>query len=135
MSHYTTLQTRISDIETLVEALADMGFEDVEVFDQARPLVGWLGDRRSQGAEVIIRRCHVGQASNDIGFTRGADGTFEALISEYDRSSYDHAWLGRLAQRYAYRKTRKALSAEGFDLVAEAMDDSRRIHMTVRRMA
>ena len=33
MSHYTVLHTQITDAETLVAALADLGFADVEVYE------------------------------------------------------------------------------------------------------
>lgn len=43
MSHYTTLDTTIVSTEFLVQALADLGFADVEVHEAAQPLVGWRG--------------------------------------------------------------------------------------------
>ena len=135
MSHYTTLATTIQSVDHLVAALADLGFDDVEVHALAQPLVGWRGDIRTDTAEVIIRRRHVGGASNDIGFARNADGRFEAVISEFDSPRFDAEWLGRLTQRYAYRVARDTLSAQGFDLAEESMDDDRQIHMVVRRMA
>ncbi len=135
MSHYTVLETRITEAETLIEALADLGFAHVEVHATAQPLVGWLGDRRENRAEIIIRREYLGGASNDLGFARRPDGRFEALISDYDRSTYDEAWLGRLTQRYAYRLARKVLASQDYTLAEEHMDDDRKIHMTVRRVA
>lgn len=135
MSHYTVLQTKIQDTRLLVQALEDLGFAEVEVHTAAQPLVGWLGDSREQRAEVIVRREHVGPGSNDIGFARRADGSFEALISEFDRDTYDHLWLGRLTQRYAYRKARETLAAQDFDLVEEEIDQDGRIRCTVRRVA
>ena len=135
MSHYTVLQTRLHDTRLLLESLADLGFIDVELHETPQPLVGWRGDFRQQRAEVIIRRRHVGQASNDIGFARRPDGSFEAIISDYDRERYDEAWLGQLNQRYAYRLTRETLAGQDFDLVQEEIDEQGTIRCTVRRMA
>jgi hypothetical protein len=135
MSHYTTLATAIVSAEHLVAALHDLGFDEVERHDTPQPLVGWLGDTRGNKAEVIIRRRHVGIASNDIGFARTGDGRFEALISDFDRARHGPEWLGRLTQRYAYRVARDTLAAQDFDLVEESMDEDRTIRMTVRRMA
>ncbi len=135
MSQYTTLQTRISDLDLLIEALADLGLDDPDVFETAQPLNGFMGDERQQTAELIIRRRHLDSVSNDIGFARAADGFFVALISDYDRRRYDADWLGKLSQRYAYRKTREVLASQGYDLVEENLDEGRRIHMTVRRTA
>jgi hypothetical protein len=106
MSHYTTLATEIVSAEHLAAALGDLGFDEVEVYDTPQPLVGWLGDSRDTEAEVIIRRRHVGLASNDIGFARNANGRFEALISDFDRHRFGPEWVSRLTQRYAYRVRR-----------------------------
>ena len=135
MSHFTTLQTQFVDVDSLIKALSDLGFEDVEVHETAQHLNGWRGDQRQQTAEVIIRREHIGSASNDIGFKQNEDGTFEALISEFDRKKYSTEWLNRLTQRYAYHVAREKLKQQGFDLVNEEKDENGRIHMTLRRLS
>ncbi len=135
MSHYTVLKTRITDAETLVAALADLGFANVEAHKMPQPLFDWQGVERRTRAEIIVRRKYLRGASNDMGFARTADGTFKALISDYDLDTYGEAWMGRLTQRYAYRLARKVLAEQDYTLVEESMDDQRKIHMTVRRMA
>ena len=135
MSHYTTLQTAFVSAEHLVQALEDLGFDDVEVHEQAQTLVGWLGDARENKAEVIIRRKHLTAGSNDIGFARRADGPFEALISDFDRPRFNGQWLGRLSQRYAYRVARDMLAEQGFNLVEESIGADNKIHLCVRRAA
>src|SRR5262245_6955541 len=67
MAHVTTLRTQITDIKALCAALTDLGFNDVEVHDQAENLHGFRGDQRQQTAEVIVRRKHLGWLSNDLG--------------------------------------------------------------------
>ena len=99
MSHFTNLKTRITDSDALIK---NMGSRQVEVHPTAQSLYGCQGDVRQQTAEVIIRRKYVGRASNDIGFKRGEDGTFDAVISDDDRRKYSEEWLNRLTQRYAY---------------------------------
>jgi hypothetical protein len=88
MSHFTTLKTQITDVKALQAALADLGFPNVEIYTTAEHLYGYQGDVRPQTAEVIVRRKHIGWLSNDLGFKRNAAGSFDAIISEYDRSKY-----------------------------------------------
>jgi len=133
MSHYTVLRTQFVDVDALVKALADLGLTHVEVYEKPKHLRGWLGGVRLRSAEIIIRRKHVGKASNDIGFKRQAGGTYTAIISEYDRRRYTDEWLGRLAQRYAYHVTLAKLTEQGFELVTREQEKSR-IHLTLRRM-
>lgn len=134
MSHFTKLRTRIVDIDALLKALFEMGFKTVEVHETAEHLYGYQGDKRKQTAEVIIRRKHVGRASNDIGFKRREDGAFDAIISDYDRSKYSQDWLNRLTQRYAYHAARAKLEEQGFVLVTEEAEEGERIHLVLRRM-
>ncbi|MCR4413936.1 MAG: DUF1257 domain-containing protein [Thermoguttaceae bacterium] len=135
MSHFARLRTQIAEVEHLVAALADLGFGDVEVSETAQHLCGYQGDLRPQRAEVIIRRQHLGPLSNDLGFKRRGDGTFDAIISDYDRARYSGQWLGRLTQRYAYHAARAKLAEQGFTLVREETDDTGRIHLVLRRSA
>ena len=103
MSAYSTNKTIFKDKDCLLKALAEMGFDSskVEVHDTATNLVGYHGDKRADVAEIIIRRRYVGSMSNDIGFKKNTDGTYEAIISEYDSSRYSSAWLGKLSAAYA----------------------------------
>lgn len=135
MSAYTTLQTRIVSTPHLRMALEDLGFSDVEIYDEPQPLKGWLGDTRSDRAHVIIRRKYLNAASNDLGFRRLKDGSFEALISDFDRPRYNERWLQKLSQRYAYHVAKEQLLEQGFHLVEEAVEPNRTIRLTLRRMA
>jgi hypothetical protein len=134
MSHFTTLKTQIADVKALRAALADVGFSDVEVYETPQPLYGFMGDAREQRAEVIVRRKHLGWLSNDLGFKRNASGTFDALISDFDRRKYSGEWLDRLTQRYAYHAARARLEEQGFVLTSEEKTKDGRIHLVLRRM-
>src|SRR6186997_1234315 len=103
MSHYTRLRTRLTRQDILVEALNSVGFAQVESHTEPQPLYGYLGDERSQKAEVIVRRKFVGEASNGLGFRRTKEGSFELVVSEFDArdGSFDARWLGGLQVAYA----------------------------------
>jgi hypothetical protein len=133
MSHFTVIRTQIVEVRALVKALEDVGFKNVEVHELAQHLYGYQGDVRAQTAEVIIRRKNIGPASNDIGFKRQKDGTFDAIISEYDRSRYTKDWLNHLTQRYAYHAVTERMAEQGFEVVEEENQQDRTIHLTVRR--
>ncbi len=134
MSHYTVLRTQFVDADALVKALADLGFPHVEIHEKPKHLRGWLGGVRVNSAEIIIRRKDVGKASNDIGFKRQTDGTYTAIISEFDRRRFSEAWLAQLAQRYAYHITLAQFTEQGFELVTQKQEQGR-IHLTLRQMA
>ncbi len=135
MSAYTTLQTQLVSAYHLKRALESLGFPEVELHETPQPLIGFEGQDRNQTAEVIIRRHHLGAASNDIGFRRDGNGRFIAVIGDFDRQRFDTAWLMRLTQVYAYQVAREQLQQQGFELVEEEMDSRRTIRMTLRRVA
>ena len=133
MSHFTSIKTQIKQVEPLLQALADLGFKAVEVHETAQNLFGFRGDVRSQVAEVIIRRQYVGAASNDIGFKQQADGSFEAIISDYDRQVYSQQWLHQLTQRYGYHALMATVPEQGFTVETEEVLTDGTIRVVVGR--
>jgi len=116
MSHFSEFQVKgITDKATLIRALELMGFEGkIEVYDTPQQLYGYRGDARNQKAHIIIRRKYVGNASNDIGFERLADGTYKAWISDYDKTKYSEAWLAKLKTAYSVERISKMAKSKGF---------------------
>jgi hypothetical protein len=117
MSVYTESKTQITDKDLLIKCLEEKGYKEVEQHDQAQELVGYHGDKRKDTAEIIVRRKHIGIASNDIGFKRQADGSFAAIISDFDKRKHDEAWLNDLKKRYADKKIRKQAKIAGLSFV------------------
>jgi hypothetical protein len=86
----------------LLESLAELGFSIVEEGD-ALPLYGYAGDRRPEAAALVVRRVHIGAASNDLGFARTTDGYYP-IVSDYDsRTLLNGRFLPRLRVAYAER--------------------------------
>lgn len=133
MSHFTRLRTKLRDATTLAAALHAMGFPTVEVHDQPQALYGYQGDVRPERAEVIIRRRHVGRASNDIGFARRPDGTLEAIISGYDRGRYGTAWLVELTRAYSYAATLAYAETHGYEIATDDLERDGTRRLTLRR--
>jgi hypothetical protein len=114
MSKYEEFRTVIADETYLVEALEQLGYKP-EVQKSGAPLYGYMGDERSERANVIIRRSQLDSASNDIGFARDESGHFQAVISEYDRGiGFNDAWVGRVTQAYKERQTMAVAKARGY---------------------
>jgi hypothetical protein len=90
------------DRQLLLAALAELGYPQVEEGEDL-PLYGYRGDRRPETAALVVRRQHLGSASNDLGFARTADG-YVPIISEFDqRTLLGGRFLPRLRVAYAER--------------------------------
>jgi hypothetical protein len=117
MSKYSSIDTCFDDQDALVEALKADGFQPLLATDQVAgdPLTGYQGDQRQDRAHVIIPRQQIGGASNDIGFRRGTDGTFRAVISEFDKGcGRDDQWLGKIRQRFVEAKQMAEWKRQGY---------------------
>ena len=103
MSKYLVYQEIVfKDRRLLLAALADLGYAEVEE-GEALPLYGYQGDRRPETAELVVRRRHLGSASNDLGFAR-TPGGFVPIISEYDqRVLHGGRLLTKLRTAYSER--------------------------------
>lgn len=135
MSHFTRIQTQITDQDALLDALADVGYPTVEVHEEGVALEGFLGEGRDQRAHVVIPRKQIGRLSNDIGFERQSDGTYQAWISDFDSRKHDAAWMDHLTQRYAYHATVRTLESQHFDITQQQTDVDGAIHLTLRRFS
>lgn len=130
----------MTDRSCLLRALQDMGFTEgqIRVNETAQQLQGYGGDMRADTAEIILPRAHVGGASNDIGFKLNEDGTYGAIISDYDRGNgasskhgsksegihgYSDKWLKKLTQRYTYQKLKDQCADQGFFIESESEEN------------
>lgn len=134
MSHYSKIETQIVDRDSLLKALFDMGYSNVEVHETAQPLFGYLGDERPEQANVIIRRKDISLESNDIGFRITPEGTFEAIVSEYDQELLGADWVGKVCQKYAEHAVVSKLELQGFSVAEKKVDPvTNKVHLILRR--
>lgn len=128
MSHFTsmTVDFKQSSEQELIEALESVfGKGTVEVHPEGSALYGFQGDNRANRAvgssdyappcHLIIRRRNVGSASNDVGFRRNENGTYDAYVSDYDKGgNYSSAKQAKVAQEYALKVSEKQLKKAGY---------------------
>lgn len=120
MSKYKIIETKFRDRETLRAALTELGIP-FEEHATAAVLHGYQGDVRQERAHFIVRRQHVGVASNDFGLEWDpVTKSYRAHISAYDEQmDYGPALLNRIKQRYAVRETIKLAAAKGLSVVEQ----------------
>lgn len=137
MSHFTEIKVNFlqKNEKQLVAALETIfGEGNVEVHDDGASLVGYTGDNRSTLSKsnpnyappchLIIRRKHVGGASNDIGYQRTEDGKYVSYISDYDKgSNFSAAKQNKVLQEYTAKVTEKQLKSQGYAMKREVQKD------------
>lgn len=113
MSEYASVATEFNDGELLISALTDLGYSPENYIGNPRALVGYMGDARTQTADVIIRRAQIGGSSNDIGFRRNPNGTYEAVISDFDSTKHNQKWLNKVNVSYQERSVERTAKKMG----------------------
>ena len=113
MSKYNRQKSQYNDRDCLVAALNEMGYSEVEVHDEAVNLIGYHGDTRPEKANVIVRRHYIGTAANDLGFVREADGTYSAIVSDYDSRKHGAEWMTGLKKAYTEKRLIKHAASKG----------------------
>lgn len=119
MSAYTESATQITDAEILKECLKEKGIKEVVHHPLAVQLEGYHGDKRKDTAEIVIPRRAIGSSSNDVGFKKQPDGTFKAIISQYDSGRFNAAWMVDLKKKYAEKKIMKTAKTNGLTFVSK----------------
>lgn len=132
ISEYCVVQLQMNDADCIVKALQELGYP-AEVHDSAQNLIGWHGDTREQKANIIVRRKHINSASNDIGFLKKSDGSYEMIISEFDKSAtHSKKFTQELAQLYGKHKTLKQAASMGYMVRSQGMDSEGRLKIRIQ---
>lgn len=138
MSHYVTVELKMQgEPEAIVRALCEMESrahgrcfrrDEIEVHAERQPVRGFEDSVRPQHAHIIIRRQHVGGASNDLGLERKADGSWTMHVSDFDRGlqndrHYGEAWQKRLLSKWAVQKVGLEAERRGYQWNVQYQND------------
>lgn len=128
MSHFSSIKTEYKDTQCLIAALEEQfGKGHVEFNEEGAALIGYHQDDRSllpksdpnyaPKCQIVVRRKHVGSASNDVGYRRNEDGTYTAFISEYDSTgNFNQTKQKAVKQNYTANVTKKTLTRQGYQV-------------------
>lgn len=118
MSKYATIKTSFKDGDVLIASLEAMGLKGIQNhIGSPIQLEGYEARRRNEIADIVIPRKYVGSASNDLGFKRGEDGTYTAIVSDFDSRKYGPTWMRSLTLEYNQADVAKKMKKAGFKLV------------------
>lgn len=131
MSKFVSVNLEFTDSECLKSSLAELGYTDIEEYADPQPLYGFQNDRREQTANIIIRRKHIGRASNDIGFVKNSKGTYDLIISEFDKAYHGDAFINKLPGIYGVNKVKKQVKSMGYMISSQKTDAKGRVKIKI----
>ncbi|QHG20809.1 DUF1257 domain-containing protein [Nostoc sp. ATCC 53789] len=83
MSHFSTVKTKLTNRECLVQALQDLKLNP-QVHETAQPLKGYYGGSQGQSAEIIVSG-HTIKTRADIGFKwNQSSGVYDVIHDSYE---------------------------------------------------
>ncbi len=134
MSHFTNIDTKITDLVCLKAALEDLGLAfDEATENQLVYVKGWRGAQ--QQAELSIHMT----SHYDVGVRQNADGTF-GLVGDWwaieeETEEKQEVLQQRLLQRYAFHKAKSEAKKQGFTIDSEDVAQDGTIRLSVSRDA
>ena len=128
MSHFTKINTKITDVECLKLALEDLGYTYREGKVRVR---GWRG--LSEEVDLVVE---TGTPYN-IGLRKTPQGVYEIVADWWGvetRTGIAQArFLRELNQRYAYHKVLTEVKKQGFSVAEDEVTSDNTIRLVVRK--
>lgn len=125
MSAYKEIKTEFRNLNSLLEALKDMGYEDVLVSEEPKTknlqMKGYFGESNKEAGIVIpASRYHTYE---DTGF-RWNGNAFEAIVSTHDNfMNFGVNKLEKLKGRYAYHEVKRQAKINGYSVQERNNED------------
>ncbi|WGV29149.1 DUF1257 domain-containing protein [Halotia branconii] len=107
MSHFSTIKTRLTNRDCLVQALKDLNLSP-QVYEKPKALKGYYGGSQGQSAEIIVSGRTI-KARADIGFQWNQNsGVYDVIHDKYETSPRlgENFFSHKLMQTYGKRMVR-----------------------------
>lgn len=125
MSHFSQIKTQIRNIESLKDALSDLGID----WNQGpREIRGYRG--QTHNAEITIEQNN----GYDIGFRwNGKEYELVADLQYWQQNLSVEGFLGKVTQRYAFHTVVKETARAGFQIAEQQNNEDGSVRLVVQR--
>lgn len=125
MSHFSQIKTQIRNIDSLKDALTELG---IDWKQGPREVRGYRG--QTHNAEVTIEQ----ENGYDIGFRwTGKEYELVADLQYWQQDVSVEGFLRRVTQRYAYQTVVKESARAGFQVAEQQKNEDGSIRLVVQR--
>ncbi|KOP24388.1 hypothetical protein AMR41_21090 [Hapalosiphon sp. MRB220] len=127
MSHFSTVKTKLTNRECLIQALQDLELQP-QVHKTPQPLTGYYGGSQEQSAEIIVSG-HTFKARADIGFRWNQNsGVYDVIYDAYETSPrlgenfFSHKLMQTYGRRMVLAKTEELREKFGECTITETTE-------------
>jgi hypothetical protein len=125
MSHFSQIKTQIRNLDSLKDALTDLG---VDWKEGPREVRGYRG--QTHAAEITIEQDN----GYDVGFRwNGKEYELVADLQYWQQSLSVEGFLRQVTQRYAYQTVVKETTRVGFQVAEQKQNEDGSISLLVQR--
>ncbi|MBO3462093.1 DUF1257 domain-containing protein [Aetokthonos hydrillicola Thurmond2011] len=125
MSHFSQIKTQIRNLESLKDALGDLGIDWKEGPSEVR---GYRG--QTHAAEITVEQDN----GYDIGFKwNGKEYELVADLQYWKQNHSVEGFLRQVTQRYAYHTVLKETANAGFQVAEQKQNQDGSISLVVQR--
>jgi len=131
MSHFTTVQTKINNLNRLELVLKELGFKYTRAEQgQTVKVKGYLG--QTTEAQLVIHCSKTYEIGVNVDVETGnvsfvGDWEFVEMTAGYNQDEFTR----KVVQRYAYHTVKEEVTKRGYTLEEETTDDKNQIHIKV----
>ena len=133
MSHFTKCDLKMTNVEALKKALADMELKVVEAAEGQSVVV------RGYRGQTLAADLKIDMGTYDIGVVKNEDGTLDLVADwwgvETTKGVSEEELKTKLKQRYAYHNVLMACEAKGYTVEEEVDQEDGSIQLVVRKWA
>ncbi|MBR56546.1 MAG: hypothetical protein CMH54_00650 [Myxococcales bacterium] len=130
MSHFTSVETKIKNVNLLKRVLKELGYEFTEAEEGQKVQVkGYQGQKTE--ADMVIHA----SKTYDIGVRvteKGVQFISDWWGVETTRGVSEEEFINSITQRYAYHTVKDAVSAKGYTVQEEEVDEHETIKIKVK---
>jgi len=127
MSHFSTIKTKLKEVEPLIKALNHLGFE----IDQDKKFVkGFKGQFTAVDLSIDL------PGNTKVGFKWSKDSNSYELVTDLDLWKFDlpvERFISKVTQMYAYQTIISKTEQEGYQLVDQKNQDDGSIELVLTR--
>ncbi len=128
MSHFSTVKTKLTNRECLVQALDDLKLSP-QVHEKPKALKGFYGDSQGQSAEIIVSGRTI-KARADIGFRwNQSSGMYDVIHDSYEtvprlgQDFFSHKLMQAYGKRMVRAKAQELQEKFGECTIAEETNE------------
>ena len=131
MSHFTKCDLKMTNVEALKKALADMELNVVEAAAGQQVVV------RGYRGQTLQADLKIDMGTYDIGVVKQQDGTLDLVADwwgvETTKGVSEAEFKDQLSQRYQYHNVKQACEEKGYAVEEEVNEEDGSIRLVVRK--